>query len=101
MKDQHIPVMKDEVVSLFSDVKIKTFFDGTLGACGHARAILENHPEIEMYIGCDRDPLALEIAACALREWENKVTLVHENHKDLHSILTQLGVDQVSGFFLT
>ena len=29
---------------------------------GHAKAILEAHPEIKRYIGCDKDPEALEIA---------------------------------------
>ena len=48
--EKHIPVLTREVLEIFSSQKIRVFFDGTLGAGGHARSILEAHPEIEKYI---------------------------------------------------
>ena len=40
-KREHVPVMEDECLKFFSDVKLKVFFEGTLGAGGHAKAILD------------------------------------------------------------
>lgn len=96
----HISVMPEEVVSYFRHKKIHTFFDGTLGAGGHARAILQEHPEIEKYIGCDRDPEALTIAAKHLKPWEDKVELIHGNFADLDRHLEEREIKNVDGFFL-
>lgn len=95
----HLPVMIDECLEYFSDRTIKVFFDGTLGAGGHAQALLKAHPEIEMYIGCDRDTSALEIAKETLKPWADKVVFVHGNFADLDKHLEKLGVTQVDGFF--
>jgi len=93
--------MLEECLKYFEDVKIKVFFDGTLGAGGHAKALLEAHPEIEMYIGCDRDESALEIVKETLKPWQSKVELVHGNFAHLDEYLKELGVAEVDGFFLT
>lgn len=98
---QHIPVMLEECLELFKDSKIKVFFDGTLGAAGHAEAILKNHPEIEIYIGCDRDESALDIAKDVLKPWKDKVKFVHGNFADLDKHLNKLKIESVDGFFLT
>ena len=77
------------------------FFDGTLGAGGHARAILEAHPEIKRYIGCDNDPEAIEIARKNLDPWVDKLELIHGNFSRLDEYLKELNVKFVDGFFLT
>lgn len=97
----HISVMKDEVLESFKDVQLKVFFDGTLGAGGHAEAILEAHPEIEMYIGCDQDQNALDIAKKRLEKYSDKMRFVHGNFSELDKHLQSLGVEAVDGFFLT
>ncbi len=97
----HISVMKDEVLESFEGRHLKVFFDGTLGAGGHAEAILEAHPEIEIYIGCDQDLNALEIAKQRLVKYSDKMRFVHGNFSDLDKHLTSLGVKEVDGFFLT
>jgi MraW methylase family len=40
---QHTPVLLDEVLGFFADVRLRTFVDGTLGAGGHACAIAAAH----------------------------------------------------------
>ena len=97
----HLPVMTAECLQFFADSKLKVFFDGTLGAGGHAKALLSSHPEIEVYIGCDQDPEALGIARQRLKEWEDKVEFVRGNFEDLDQILKKLAIKQVDGFFLT
>ncbi len=79
---KHIPVLMREVLEVFADQPIRVFFDGTLGAGGHARAILEAHPEIERYIGCDRDPRAHELASESLAPWRGKVEFVRGSYAD-------------------
>jgi len=100
-KSEHLPVMIAECLHFFADTKLKVFFDGTLGAGGHAKAILSAHPEIETYIGCDQDPEALSIARQNLKEWKDKVEFVKGNFEDLDQILKELRVKEVDGFFLT
>jgi len=99
--NDHIPIMVSELLTAFEPVQIKVFYDGTLGAGGHAAQILEAHPEIERYIGVDRDTGALAIAKKTLKPWSGKVDFVHGNFSDLDSHLTERGIDAVDGFFLT
>ncbi len=42
----HTPIMVKQVLACLEGVSLRVFFDGTLGAGGHAKAILEAHPEI-------------------------------------------------------
>ena len=97
----HISVMLDECLKGFEGCHLPFFFEGTVGAGGHAEAILKAHPEINRYIGCDQDPQALEIAGRRLKPWNEKVELVRGNFRDLDAILSERGIKQVNGFFLT
>ena len=97
----HIPIMVTEVLVCLKDLEIGVFFDGTLGAGGHARAILEAHPEIKRYIGCDKDPEALEIAKKTLAPWAPKVEFIHGDFSQLDEYLKDKKIKSVDGFFLT
>ncbi len=77
---KHNPVLLREVLEIFAGRDLRTFFDGTLGAGGHAKALLEAHPEIERYIGCDRDPRAHALAKEALEPWGKKVEFVRGSY---------------------
>jgi 16S rRNA (cytosine1402-N4)-methyltransferase len=81
----HKPVLSHEVLEIFAEQKIRTFFDGTLGAGGHAALLLEAHPEIERYIGCDRDPRAHELARAKLAPWGEKVEIVRGSYAEMVS----------------
>ncbi len=97
----HVSVLKEEFLETYADQNIEVFFDGTLGAGGHAEALLEAHPEIKTYVGCDQDPSALEIAKKRLEPWKDKVKFVHANFSELGEILEELEIEAVDGFFLT
>ncbi|KAG8058072.1 hypothetical protein GUJ93_ZPchr0002g25346 [Zizania palustris] len=59
---QHVPVMLGEVLAAFRrPLPLRSFVDCTLGAAGHSLAMMEAHPEMELYIGMDVDPSALKI----------------------------------------
>ncbi|XP_062218156.1 uncharacterized protein LOC133918332 [Phragmites australis] len=58
----HVPVLLGEVLAAFRRPRtLRSFVDCTLGAAGHSLAMMEAHPEMELYIGMDIDPSALEI----------------------------------------
>lgn len=96
----HTSVMLEETLSYFRGREMRTFFEGTVGAGGHAQAILEEHPEIETYFACDRDRDALKIAKETLKPWKGKVDFIHGNFSHLDECLRERGVEAVDGFFL-
>ena len=60
--------------------------DATLGAGGHARALLEAGPGIRL-LGLDRDPDAVELARSRLADFGDRVQVVRANFGDLGSAL--------------
>ena len=62
IRPPHIPVMGEEILKSLEGRHVSVVADGTLGAGGHARLLLEAHPEIELYFGGDQDPTALALA---------------------------------------
>ncbi|NDE82711.1 MAG: 16S rRNA (cytosine(1402)-N(4))-methyltransferase [Chlamydiia bacterium] len=97
----HLSVMADEMISHFQGAHLRVFVEGTLGAGGHARRLLEAHDEIEMYIGFDQDPEAIEIAKTVLAPWKDKVHFINANFSMMERYLSEMQVKQVDGFFLT
>jgi 16S rRNA (cytosine1402-N4)-methyltransferase len=100
MKEGHQPVLLKEVVGAFADVQLTTFFEGTVGAGGHADALLEAHPEIVRYIACDRDSQALAIAKRQLSRWGEKVEWVCGCYGDLKEILQEREIGSINGFLI-
>jgi len=97
----HLSVMANEMITNFEGVTLKVFVEGTLGAGGHAKMLLEAHPEIQTYIGFDQDPEAIEIAKEVLSPWKEKVHFIHANFSDMDLYLKKMGIQTVDGFFLT
>jgi 16S rRNA (cytosine1402-N4)-methyltransferase len=91
----HIPVMVDAVIGLLRPEQGGVFVDCTVGAGGHARALLE--AGAERLIGLDRDPAAIALAREALSSWRDRVDLVHADYRDLASVLAARGVTGVDG----
>jgi len=96
----HVPVLLSAVLKTFEDVQLKVFFEGTVGAGGHAKAILEAHPEIERYLACDRDPAAHELAAAHLAPWGKKVEWIRGPYADLKEYLDERKIGNIDGFFI-
>lgn len=103
MSNPHISVLLQEILTAFAGVHLKTFVDCTLGAGGHAEALLAHHSEITQFYGIDQDPLAREIAAKRLLPWKDKVTILTGNFrqfdefplKAVDGILLDLGVSSM------
>ncbi len=73
----HEPVLRERVTGLLASPEPGLLIDGTVGAGGHARALLEaSHPEATL-LGIDRDAQALEVAEERLAGLGDRVRLVH------------------------
>ncbi len=97
MKEAHTPVLLKEVLHYFEGT-IKTFFEGTVGAGGHASHILHQHPEIDLYMACDQDPHALEIAHKTLKPYDNKIRWFQGNFANLDHFAKEANVEKIDGF---
>ncbi|GGI04311.1 ribosomal RNA small subunit methyltransferase H [Egicoccus halophilus] len=101
----HVPVLLDRVVALFADAPEGVYLDGTLGAAGHAAAVLEararRHGRASL-VGLDRDPHALALAETRLARVGDAVetTLVRTRFDALGEVLDGLGIERVAGIFL-
>jgi 16S rRNA (cytosine1402-N4)-methyltransferase len=84
----HTPVMLDEVVELFERVPAGVIVDATLGGAGHAAALLDHRPDIEL-LGIDQDADALEAAQANLAPYKDRVTLHHSRFDALPELLDQ------------
>lgn len=97
----HISVLLDEIIAAFKPCQLRSFFEGTLGAGGHAKALLGDHPEIQTYIGCDQDENALLIAQEKLQSYKGIVRFEKSNFSSLDTLLKKHHLETVDGFFLT
>jgi 16S rRNA (cytosine1402-N4)-methyltransferase len=73
--------------------------DCTLGAGGHAEALLAACPQARL-IGIDRDPQALAVARERLAPYADRITLVEAVYDELPELLARLGSPTVQGVLL-
>ena len=99
-ESQHIPVLLNEIIDILSPDSEGIYVDGTIGLGGHASAILDASIPNGRVIGIDLDPHALELTSNRLGNRDNRLTLVHDNFRDLDQILTQNSVSAVDGILL-
>ncbi|MFW2542496.1 16S rRNA (cytosine(1402)-N(4))-methyltransferase RsmH [Primorskyibacter sp. 2E107] len=95
----HIPVLLRPLLDAVAPVK-GVWIDGTLGAGGYARGLLE--AGAEHVIGIDRDPLAHDLAIDWIAPYADRMTLVEGNFsemdrcaKDVDGVVLDLGVSSM------
>jgi 16S rRNA (cytosine1402-N4)-methyltransferase len=93
---EHRPVMVHEVVDLLGPVPPGPVVDATVGGGGHARALLEAHPHIQL-VGLDQDADALAAAERALRPFGARAVLRPARFDRMRETCEELGHDVVSG----
>ncbi len=74
MNIPHIPVLLEEVLDGFSNIKEGYFVDCTLGYAGHSEAMLKMYAKIK-HIGIDRDNEALAFSKARLEPFKERSTL--------------------------
>src|SRR6516162_4951826 len=93
----HIPVLLDEVIQFLQPKGAGRFIDATLGAAGHARALLERTAPDGKVLGIDQDESALITAKESLRSFGSRALFVHANFRELASIAAQHGFMECDG----
>lgn len=78
--------MLKEILEMFEPLienSSLTYFDGTFGRGGHAKAILEKSSKVKA-VAFDRDLEAVEYAKNEFADWvrENRLTIIHANYCD-------------------
>jgi 16S rRNA (cytosine1402-N4)-methyltransferase len=96
----HRPVLRREVVVALACRSGGTWVDGTVGAGGHAEAILGATAPDGRLVGCDRDADVLEAARRRLAAFAARVVLRHADHRDLPDLLDRMGIVPVDGILL-
>ena len=92
----HVPVLVQEVIRYLAPARDGLVADCTLGAGGHAAALLEAYPGLRL-IGIDRDPQARRLAEERLGEHRGRVRILDGNFAELGALLRAAGVDKVDG----
>jgi len=102
-KIPHIPVLFDEVIETFKDLKDGYIIDCTLGYGGHSLGILESNPNIKLICN-DQDDEALNFSRNRLKDYEDRIIFskgnfknVIEKYKSLNivGILADIGVSSL------
>ncbi len=93
----HQPVMLEEVVEGLHIKSHGIYVDATIGAGGHAEAILQQLGSRGILIGIDWDGDALGFARTRLARYSGRVKICRENFANLEAILGGVGVEQVDG----
>ena len=99
MEFKHIPVLLNETIEGLNINPNGIYVDGPIGGAGHSKKIIEKLSDKGFLIGIDRDEEALKAAGENLKEYKN-FKLVHGNHDDIKTILSELGIDKVDGILL-
>jgi 16S rRNA (cytosine1402-N4)-methyltransferase len=94
-RDPHVPVLRREVFAALAPRSQGIYVDATLGAGGHAEALLET-PGTRV-IGLDRDPRALALARARLARFGERLATVHGRFSEIEEHLAAFQIDRVDG----
>jgi len=96
----HASVLADEVLEVFSgafeSAEEPWLVDGTVGAGGHARALLEAYPSLRV-LAVDQDPDSLAEAAPVLEPFGDRVRLRRGRMSQLGGLLRREGLSDITG----
>jgi len=84
----HVPVLLDEVLAALSPLDGKRVVDGTFGAGGYSRALLEAGAIV---IAIDRDPSVKPFADALMAEFEGRFIFVPGTFSDLDTLAAEHG----------
>jgi 16S rRNA (cytosine1402-N4)-methyltransferase len=94
----HRPVMLAEVLDALAPLPGQTFVDGTFGAGGYTRALLDGGAA--QVIAIDRDPVALAHGAPLKARYGERIILIEGRFSALKDIIARSGAAAVDGVVL-
>jgi 16S rRNA (cytosine1402-N4)-methyltransferase len=96
----HQPVLYEEIIHVLHPVSPGLYVDGTVGAGGHARGILEASAPDGRLLGLDLDEDALGIARENLASFGTRVTLRRASYRSILESVRSIGWPEVDGVLL-
>ena len=96
-ESQHIPVMLGPVIDLLGCKPGGAYVDGTIGAGGYARSLLDKSAPNGIVLGLDWDVEAIERVREGLAGHEGRLTLEKSDFADIRMVLDKHGIRQVDG----
>jgi 16S rRNA (cytosine1402-N4)-methyltransferase len=93
----HIPVLRDQVLSVLRPQPGQVIADCTLGLGGHSASMLPRIHPGGLLIATDLDPSNLAAAREYLTYIGGKFELFHANFAGLQGVLAKLGIERVDG----
>ena len=100
MNSQHVSVLLQETLQALAIRPGGHFIDGTLGAGGHAAAILQASSPDGALLALDADPAALARSRERLSPFGARVTLIHDTFANLGQVAREHGWYAVDGIVL-
>ena len=94
---RHVPVLIEEALRFLAPAAGGTYIDGTFGAGGYTRAMLDAGASV---IAIDRDPSAIAAGAHLAAQAAGRLTLVEGRFAELDRIARQHGRERVDGVVL-
>lgn len=94
----HKSVMLDEVLANLKPAAGEIYADGTFGAGGYTRAILDSTDC--RVIGIDRDKTALALGAALQQHYGERLILKHGRFSEVAELAAEAGFSQIDGFVL-
>ncbi len=94
----HTPVLLNEVLAALAPKDGEIFVDGTFGAGGYSRALLDSC-DCHVY-GIDRDPRARAAAEALKARYGERLTFIPGRFGDMQALLEAVGVSAIDGVAL-
>ena len=100
MEFSHVSVLLEETIDSLNIKPDGIYVDGTLGGGGHSLEICKRLGDGGRLIGIDQDMDAIRAATDRLKNYSDKVTIVHSNYQNIDSVLRDLSIGGVDGIVL-
>ncbi len=96
----HEPVLYKEIIHALHPASPGLYVDGTVGAGGHARGLLEASAPDGQLLGLDVDSQALDLARENLAPYGRRVTLMQASYRSLLECMRTIGWPAADGIVL-
>src|SRR5262249_54353732 len=93
----HVPVLLSETIQFLNPRPSGRFIDATLGAAGHAKAILEETAPDGKLLAIDQDESALSSAKATLQSSGSRVVFMHSNFRKVRAVAESCGFMECDG----
>lgn len=95
----HKSVLLNESIEHLAIKPDGIYVDGTLGRAGHSSEILKRLSNGHLY-GFDKDQQAIKESDPILKEIGNNYTLINQDFRNIKTVLSEFGINEVNGVLL-